>query len=208
MPGLEPPVETKTPKRARTKIAAKEPAPVVEAPSSSAFAEELALIKVALEAQRAGRIDEARAKLAEHAQRFPSGQLTHERQRIEVMSRRILFGALAVLATSAACEDGKYKVGDRGDTLSLVCRRGGECGKVMHSANKLDLLLMVDNSGSMREEQVALAAELPRMLDTSASCRATWASSASRASRCATDLATTGCSDRGRRAATRRSRRF
>jgi hypothetical protein len=83
MPGLEPPVETKTPKRARTKIAAKEPAPVVEAPSSSAFAEELALIKVALEAQRAGRIDEARAKLAEHAQRFPSGQLTHERQRIE-----------------------------------------------------------------------------------------------------------------------------
>lgn len=82
-PGLEPPLAEKPPKRLRSKVAsAPVTAEVEAAPTSAAFAEELGLIKAALEAQRAGRMDEARAKLEEHARRFPKGQLTHERERI------------------------------------------------------------------------------------------------------------------------------
>jgi hypothetical protein len=76
-----------------------------------------------------------------------------------------LCAIIAIMLAALACKDPELNVGETTDTLTLVCRRGGDCGNVMHAANKLDLLLMVDNSGSMREEQVALAAELPRMLD-------------------------------------------
>jgi hypothetical protein len=73
--------------------------------------------------------------------------------------------ACLTLLVLGACKDPELVIGENGDLLTLVCRRGGDCGQVMHAANKLDLLLMVDDSGSMREEQAALAAELPRMMD-------------------------------------------
>jgi hypothetical protein len=59
------------------------PVPVPAPPPPDPFAEEVALIKAALAAQQAGRPDEARAKLDEHARRFPEGQLVSERKRIE-----------------------------------------------------------------------------------------------------------------------------
>jgi hypothetical protein len=59
------------------------PVPVPALPPPASFAEEVALIKAALAAQREGRPDEAREKLAEHARRFPEGQLVSERKRIE-----------------------------------------------------------------------------------------------------------------------------
>jgi hypothetical protein len=69
----------------------------------------------------------------------------------------------ALLAPSfAGCADTIVQVEDADREL---CRRGGQCSRVMHAANKLDLLIMVDNSNSMRDEQAALAAELPRMME-------------------------------------------
>ena len=73
-------------------------------------------------------------------------------------------GALLAPAI-AGCADTIERVGDADRELSMLCRRGGQCGRVMHAANKLDLLIMVDNSNSMRDEQAALAAELPRMMN-------------------------------------------
>ena len=72
----------------------------------------------------------------------------------------LLFGA-----SLAACGDPTIYVGKDSDDLTVLCRREGECGKLMHAANKLDLLLVVDNSQSMEQEQAALAAELPRMMN-------------------------------------------
>jgi hypothetical protein len=46
------------------------------------FAGELSLLQRALQAQRSGRIDEARALVAEHARRYPSGALRTERERL------------------------------------------------------------------------------------------------------------------------------
>ena len=87
-PAPEPPVLAPQPKK-RPIVRASEPAPVpapVPAPSPpaiSSIAEEIALIKAAIAAQREGRPEEAREKLAEHARRFPEGQLVSERKRIE-----------------------------------------------------------------------------------------------------------------------------
>jgi hypothetical protein len=72
---------------------------------------------------------------------------------------------LLIGAALTACDDPTIYVGkDMGD-LTVLCRREGECGQLMHAANKLDLLLVVDNSQSMEQEQAALAAELPRMMN-------------------------------------------
>jgi hypothetical protein len=68
---------------ARKPIIAPLEAAALQAAPEPSFAEELSLIKAALAAQREGRLEDARAKLVEHAQRFPEGQLTHERKRIE-----------------------------------------------------------------------------------------------------------------------------
>jgi len=59
------------------------PAPAAAPAPNVSFAEEVALIKAALAAQREGRPAEAREKLEEHARRFPEGQLVSERKRIE-----------------------------------------------------------------------------------------------------------------------------
>jgi RNA polymerase sigma-70 factor (ECF subfamily) len=82
-PSVELRLDGKPLKRARIKVESAPVAPIEAAPTNPSFAQELGLIKAALEAQRAGRIDEARAKLEEHARRFPNGQLTHEREQIE-----------------------------------------------------------------------------------------------------------------------------
>jgi hypothetical protein len=86
-PAPEPPVLAPQPKK-RPIVRASEPEPVpapAPAPSTatSSIAEEIALIKAAIAAQREGRAAEAREKLAEHARRFPEGQLVSERKRIE-----------------------------------------------------------------------------------------------------------------------------
>jgi hypothetical protein len=60
-----------------------EPVPALAPAPPSSIAEEIALIKAAIAAQREGRAAEAREKLAEHARRFPEGQLVSERKRIE-----------------------------------------------------------------------------------------------------------------------------
>jgi len=78
--------------------------------------------------------------------------------------RSLITATLLIGGTIAGCEDPTVYVGDDSDALTVLCRRGGGCGKVMHAANKLDLLLVVDNSASMEQEQAALAAELPRMM--------------------------------------------
>src|SRR5262245_66045733 len=78
---------------------------------------------------------------------------------------RLLLSVLSIGLVLAGCEDPTGQVGDKGQELTVLCRRGGDCGKVMHAANKLDLLLVVDNSFSMEQEQAALAAELPRMMN-------------------------------------------
>ncbi|MGD8863639.1 MAG: hypothetical protein PVI30_26730 [Myxococcales bacterium] len=55
--------------------------------------------------------------------------------------------------------------GGAGGGQQTPCVRGGRCDRVLHSnVSKVDLLFMVDNSGSMREEQAALAAQFPRMM--------------------------------------------
>jgi hypothetical protein len=86
-PVTEPPVLEAPKLKPRRVIRPPQPEPVTRAapppaPSSS-FAEEVALLKLALDAQRAGRVGEARAKLDEHARRFSQGQLVSERKRIE-----------------------------------------------------------------------------------------------------------------------------
>jgi hypothetical protein len=81
------------------------------------------------------------------------------------MRLRTILSVLSVGLSLAGCEDPKIVVGDKDQELTVLCRRGGDCGKVMHAANKLDLLLVVDNSFSMEQEQAALAAELPRMMN-------------------------------------------
>jgi len=81
------------------------------------------------------------------------------------MRYRCLFlTALLIGSSTTGCDDPRVYVGDDSDALTVLCRRGGDCGKVMHAANKLDLLLVVDDSQSMEQEQAALAAELPRMM--------------------------------------------
>lgn len=93
-PAPEPPVVAPKPKpRAGVRRAEEPPAQVAPPPEApppapavapnASFAEEVALIKAALAAQREGRAAEAREKLAEHARRFPEGQLVNERKRIE-----------------------------------------------------------------------------------------------------------------------------
>jgi hypothetical protein len=78
--------------------------------------------------------------------------------------RALITTTLLIGATIAGCEDPTIYVGDDANPITLLCRREGQCGKLMHAANKLDLLLVVDNSASMEQEQAALAAELPRMM--------------------------------------------
>ena len=56
----------------------------VETPAEDALAAELALLRSAREALRAGRIDDALAWLDEHTARFPRGQLVDERRALEV----------------------------------------------------------------------------------------------------------------------------
>lgn len=83
-PAPEPPVLAPQPKK-RIIVRPSEPRPTpapTPAPPSS-IAEEIALIKAAIAAQRENRPGEAREKLAEHARRFPEGQLVSERKRIE-----------------------------------------------------------------------------------------------------------------------------
>jgi hypothetical protein len=47
----------------------------------------------------------------------------------------------------------------------VICERGGHCSRLTVTGDdRLDLLFVVDNSGSMREEQAALRAQLPDML--------------------------------------------
>lgn len=86
-PAPESPIVEPAPKPHRVARRAQAPAAQVEPakpPATNAsFAEEVALIKAALDAQREGRADEARAKLEDHARRFPAGQLVNERKRIE-----------------------------------------------------------------------------------------------------------------------------
>lgn len=46
------------------------------------------------------------------------------------------------------------------------CHRGGLCEQLLVTGGgRLDLLFMVDDSGSMREEQAALVREMPRLID-------------------------------------------
>jgi hypothetical protein len=46
------------------------------------------------------------------------------------------------------------------------CVRGGLCEQLVFAGGgQLDLLFMIDNSGSMREEQAALVREMPRLID-------------------------------------------
>jgi hypothetical protein len=57
-------------------------APARERAAPNDFAGELSLLQRALQAQRSGRIDEARALVEEHARRYPSGALRTERERL------------------------------------------------------------------------------------------------------------------------------
>jgi hypothetical protein len=65
------------------------------------------------------------------------------------MDTRRVIAVLSIAAAIAGCEDPRVVVGDDSSELTVLCRRGGECGKVMHAANKLDLLLVIDDSFSM-----------------------------------------------------------
>jgi hypothetical protein len=66
--------------------------------------------------------------------------------------------------------DGDSNPGPDGGTPSTaldpeICARGGHCARLsVDGEARLDLLFVVDNSGSMREEQVALQAQLPNMV--------------------------------------------
>ena len=51
------------------------------------------------------------------------------------------------------------------ETPKPSCRRGGLCQLLVFAGGgQLDLLFMVDNSGSMGEEQAALREQLPRLI--------------------------------------------
>jgi hypothetical protein len=51
-----------------------------------------------------------------------------------------------------------------------ACSRGGDCDPIVPAAvDRVDLLLMIDNSASMAEEQSSLITEIPRMLRVLAS---------------------------------------
>jgi hypothetical protein len=54
---------------------------------------------------------------------------------------------------------------DSGAPSGDICRRGGECLDVsVTNIDKVDLLFVVDNSGSMAEEQAALIAQFPKLI--------------------------------------------
>jgi hypothetical protein len=76
-------------------------------------------------------------------------------------------------ATPPGCELGFDElgrpicVGDGGvpDTPPPQCVRGGLCEQLVIAAGgQLDLLFVIDDSGSMREEQAALVREMPRLI--------------------------------------------
>jgi len=52
------------------------------APLANSFAEEVALLQVAIDAMHAGELAEAKSALGQHAQRFPTSQLAPERTRL------------------------------------------------------------------------------------------------------------------------------
>ncbi len=87
-PVAEPAPEPKPKKIARAKPRPKHlPAPVPALATASSIAEEMRLIGRARKALGAGDNAAAVAIAAEHAQRFPSGQLTQERDAVRVRAR-------------------------------------------------------------------------------------------------------------------------
>lgn len=89
-PEPSPSVEASPSRAPASPSAARAPAspsstPVEDEPAANdALAAELALVRAAREALRAGRIDDALAWLDQHARRFPRGQLVDERRALEL----------------------------------------------------------------------------------------------------------------------------
>ena len=53
-----------------------------------------------------------------------------------------------------------------GCVVNGVCRRGGQCSEIrIGNIDQVDLLFLVDNSNSMRDEQAALTREFPRLIN-------------------------------------------
>lgn len=75
-PVAEPSAPPRPPPRARAVVAAPAPASTLEA--------EAALLRGARKAQAAGRLEDALAQLADHARRFPNGQLADGRRRARI----------------------------------------------------------------------------------------------------------------------------
>ena len=131
------------------------------------------------------------------------------------MGQRLLLGLWVVLSLTGCylvhgLGDGDRQANAKNDALPEPIEPP-PCDDTPQVIDKVDLLFVVDNSGSMREEQASLRAQFPRLVDvltsgdaangtptsrrrrtcTSAWSRATWAWSASRTSTSATASATT-----------------
>jgi hypothetical protein len=72
----------------------------------------------------------------------------------------------ASCAAGVACIEGLCRDGLEVIDLAETCARGADCHPVYGSgAAQLDLLLVIDDSGSMTEEQQSLVTEIPRVID-------------------------------------------
>lgn len=78
-----------------------------------------------------------------------------------------LFTAL-VITTSSGCPIDWSGAGHSSADLTKgdSCIRGGSCSEIdARSVDKVDLLFVIDNSNSMADEQAALGAQLPKIVD-------------------------------------------